>query len=251
MRNILLTISYCGKNYHGWQIQENANTVQNEIQKAAAAIFGKSPDIKGCSRTDSGVHARMFCLNFRTDSAIPTERIPDAFNHFLPSDIVAYDAQEKDDVFHARYSCLGKEYEYVILNSRYDDPFLDKLAYRHPRNIDTEMLDAAAKKFIGTYDFSAFCASGSSVEDHVRTIYRAGVRREGDKVVFSVRGNGFLYNMVRIMAGTLLMINDNKISPEDIPMIISTEDRKNAGPTAPPEGLYLNKVFYIPEDLYD
>ena len=244
MRNILLTISYCGTAYHGWQIQENANTVQSEIQNACIKIFGSCPDIKGCSRTDTGVHARMFCLNFHKASNIRTEKIPDAFNHFLPSDIAVYNAKEVSEDFHARYSCKGKEYEYLILNSRYPNPFLENRAFRYSQHLDENLLDKAARGFCGTYDFRTFCSSGTSVNDFVRTIYSANVTRDGDIVKFNVSGNGFLYNMVRIMAGTLIYVNEGKILCDDIPKIINSLDRKKAGITLAPEGLYLNKVFY-------
>ena len=244
MRNILLTIRYNGVRYHGWQVQKNAVTVQGALQDSAVRLFGKRPDFKGCSRTDSGVHANMFCVNFHTDSQIPVSRLPDAFNHFLPNDIVVYDATLVPDDFHARYSCHGKEYKYIIQNSRFDNPFMQGLVYKYERPIDAQLLNTAAKKFIGTYDFSAFCAANDSVEDHTRTIYDCNVSREMENIIVTISGDGFLYNMVRIIVGTLLFVNEGKISAEDIQAIIQSRDRSKAGPTVPPDGLYLNKVYY-------
>ncbi|HHU84022.1 MAG TPA: tRNA pseudouridine(38-40) synthase TruA [Clostridiales bacterium] len=249
MRNILLKIAYSGVNYHGWQIQDNAGTVQARIQSAAYDIFGYCPDIKACSRTDTGVHANEFALNFKTDSNISIEKIPDAFNHFLPNDIRVFSAETVNIDFHARYDCLGKEYKYIFLNSKYDDPFRVGLVTKYPYPIDVEKLNLASKHFIGTHDFSSFCASGSSVENHIRTIFNSKVERNENDVIFIISGNGFLYNMVRIMAGTLLAVNENKIQADEIPDIILSKNRNKAGITAPPHGLYLNKVFYNEEEI--
>ncbi len=244
MRNFLLEISYNGKNYHGWQVQSNAVTVQEKLQDAIESVFGSREDIKGCSRTDSGVHANMFCCNFKTDKNIPAEKISDALNANLPNDISVKACREVPLDFHARYDCKGKEYVYRIWNGKTRNPFLDKLCCFYKYDVDVELLNNEAKSFIGKYDFSAFCATGSSVEDKVREIYSFDVSRCGEEVLFTVRGNGFLYNMVRIMVGTLLDISSGKISPGTICDIIKSGDRSKAGFTAPAEGLYLNSVYY-------
>lgn len=244
MRNLLLEISYNGMNYHGWQVQANAVTVQEKLQDAIESVFGSREDVKGCSRTDSGVHANMFCCNFRTEKNIPAEKVSDALNANLPYDISVKSCREMPFDFHARYDCRGKEYVYKIWNGKTRNPFLDKLCCFYRYNIDVDLLDKEAKDFIGRYDFSAFCAAGSSVEDKVREIYSFDVKRVGEEVLFTVSGNGFLYNMVRIMVGTLLDISSGKIEKGSIKNIIESADRSEAGFTAPAEGLYLNSVYY-------
>lgn len=244
MRNILLEISYNGKEYHGWQVQLNAVTVQEKLQDAIESVFGEREDIKGCSRTDAGVHANTFCCNFKTDKSIAVEKIPAALNANLPNDISVKTCKEMPVDFHARYDCKGKEYVYRIWNGKSRNPFLDKLCYFYKYNIDVELINNEAKSFIGKYDFSAFCASGSSVEDKVREIYSFEVKRNGEEVLFIVKGNGFLYNMVRIMVGTLLDISSGKIRTGTINEIIESRDRSRSGFTAPAEGLYLNSVYY-------
>lgn len=246
MRNILLKLKYDGRGYHGWQIQDNAITVQSDFQKALFRVLGEEPDIKGCSRTDAGVHANMFCISFHTAHAIPAERLPAALNRFLPSTIAVYEASEVADDFHARYSCLGKEYVYKIHNAEFRDPFLEGYALHYWHRLDHEKMARAAGYFIGRHDFTSFCTADPVRQkgDFHRTVSHALVERNGDMVFFRVRADGFLYNMVRIMVGTLLYTAQGKLKPEDIPGIILSKDRKKAGPTAPPQGLYLDRVFY-------
>ncbi len=246
MRNILLTISYDGSRYHGWQIQKNAVSVQEVFQQAMENVFGECPDIKGCSRTDTGVHANMYCLNFHTEHKIPIGRIPSALNNYLPPSIAVMSAKEADDDFHARYSCKGKEYIYKIWNNDIRNPFLDGYALHYWYPLDLEKLNAAAKHFIGYHDFTSFCTVDKNREkgDFRRTVKKLSVMREDDLVTVTIEADGFLYNMVRIIVGTLLYVAQGKIAPGDIPAIISAEDRTKAGPTAPPEGLYLNRVLY-------
>ncbi len=244
MRNLLLTLRYNGENYHGWQIQPNGNTVQQELCNAFKKISGNNENIIGCSRTDAGVHANMFCCNVRTECQVSAEKIPDALNFYLPSDIAVYDCQEEDYEFHARYNCNGKEYVYLIYNGKHRNPFYENKAMHYPFFLDVEMLNQEAECFVGVNDFSAFCSAGTEIEDKVREIYSCSVSREGDLVKITVSGNGFLYNMVRIIVGTLLDIQREKISKGSIPQIIQSKNRDNAGVTAPPQGLYLNKVYY-------
>lgn len=244
MRNLLLTLSFDGTNYCGWQIQPNGDTVQQRIQDACSIINGAATTVTGCSRTDSGVHANNFCCTFKTLKDISCEKFIYALNGNLPDDIAVKSCSDVPESFHPRYDCTKKEYIYKIYNSRFKDPFEYKYSLQYKRPIDENLLDEAAKKFIGTYDFKGFCSAGSSVDSTVRTIYNADVKRHGDIIVFSVCGNGFLYNMVRIMTGTLLAVAENKISKDDIENIILSGDRNKAGITAPAKGLFLNKVYY-------
>lgn len=244
MRNLLLTLRYDGTAFHGWQIQPNGNTVQQELSDALKKISGKEENIIGCSRTDAGVHANMFCCNVRTECNVSSEKIPDALNFYLPPEIAVYDCKEVDYDFHARYDCKGKEYVYLIYNGKYRNPFYENKAMFYPHKLDAEMLDREAKAFVGVHDFSAFCSAGTDVQDKIREIYDCSVSRNGDLVEFRVCGNGFLYNMVRIIVGTLLDIQRGKIEKGSIPQIIDSKNRNNSGVTAEAQGLYLNKVFY-------
>ncbi len=244
MRNLLLTLRYNGTAFHGWQIQPNAVTVQQELCNAFKNISGKEENIIGCSRTDAGVHANMFCCNVRTECNVSSEKIPNALNFYLPPEISVYGCEEVDYDFHARYDCKGKEYVYLIYNGKYRNPFYENKAMFYPYELDAELLDREAKNFIGTHDFSAFCSVGTAVQDKVREIYDCKVTRNDDVVEIRVSGNGFLYNMVRIIVGTLLNIQKGKIEKGSIPHIIESCDREKAGVTAEAHGLYLNKVFY-------
>ena len=249
MKNYLFKIKYDGSSFHGWQIQQNASTVQQSLTEAFEQIFQKHIVIHGCSRTDSGVHANEFCFSAKLETAMPCDRIIKAVNAKMPESACVYACCEVRDDFHARFDCKGKEYVYRILNTEYPDPFLVGRTYHYKYKLDEEILDKEAKSFIGTHDFAAFCASGSSVESTVRTLYDCAVRRENDEIIFTVSGDGFLYNMVRIMVGTLIDISRGKIECGCIPQIIESKDRNRAGVTAPACGLYLNKVFYE-ENIY-
>lgn len=245
MRNLNLRLSYDGKHYHGWQVQNNALAVQEVFQEALTKVLGTCPDIKGCSRTDSGVHALDYCVSLKTDHTIPVQRLVRALNHFLPTDIAVLSCEEADDEFHARYSCTGKEYIYKIWNHPVRDPFGDGYMLHYWYELDVDLLNEAAKHYIGRHDFTSFCTLDSRDKgDLTRTVTKAEVTRDGDMVIFKVAADGFLYNMVRIMVGTLLRVAQGKFKPEDIPKILEAKDRAAAGPTAPPWGLYLNRVFY-------
>lgn len=244
MRQILLKLKYLGTNYHGWQVQDNALTVQEVIQDALESIFHERPDVKGCSRTDAGVHANMYCCSFCIDSDIDLYRLMGGLNAKLSPDISCFDASDVPLDFHPRYSATGKQYIYKIYNGVARDPFYEGRALYYKPHIDADMLDREAKAFIGTHDFTSFCGVKCDKEDRTRTITDASVTRDGDLVTFSVTGDGFLYNMVRIMVGTLLFINEGKREMGSIPDIIEAKDRTRAGQTALPFGLYLNQVFY-------
>lgn len=243
-KNVKLLITYDGTDYHGWQMQENAITVQECVARAAEKIFAQKISVNGCSRTDSGVHANEFCCNFRFDGERAEDKIILGMNSQLPEDIRVFSCEYTDIDFHARFDCKGKEYIYKVWNGKTGNPFMQRYSLFYPYSLDEKLLDRQAKDFIGTHDFAAFCAAGSIVKDTVRTVKDFSVKREGDLVTFSVTGDGFLYNMVRIMVGTLLYINAGKIPADTIPDIILSKDRVRAGITVRPEGLYLNKVFY-------
>lgn len=243
-KNVKLLICYDGTAYHGWQMQENALTVQECVTKAAEKIFSQKITVNGCSRTDSGVHANEFCCNLRFEGERAEDKIILGMNSQLPEDIRVFGCEYADTDFHARFDCKGKEYIYKVWNAKTGNPFMSRYSLFYPYALDEELLDRQAKAFIGTHDFAAFCAAGSIVKDTVRTVKDFSVKREGELVTFSVTGDGFLYNMVRIMVGTLLYINNGKIEKDTIPEIILSGDRTRAGITVRPEGLYLNKVFY-------
>jgi len=244
MRNLLLTITYDGSHYHGWQVQKNALTIQEVFQNAVEKVFLSRLDVIGCSRTDSGVHANMYCVSIRTDMNISDDGVILALNSNLPDDIAVIQCREVNDDFHPRYSCKSKEYIYKIYNGKIRNPFYSKYALHYRYKIDAAYLNEECKAFIGTFDYSAFCSTGTDVEDTVRTVKNAEVWREGDMVYFKVEADGFLYNMVRIMAGTLLFIAQGKIKSGELAGIIQSKDRTRAGRTAPPQGLYLNKINY-------
>ena len=250
---IFIKIKYLGTAYSGYQVQKNAPTIQGALCVAAEKLFGFGCDITGCSRTDSGVHANMFCATIAKhgekgiETTLPMDRLPRAMNAFLPSDIAVYEAEWVPDYFHARHDVKYKEYIYKIRFSHMRDPFLSDRCWHYPREISDEAVERmkkAASFFEGTHDFSAYMAQGSPVESTVRTIFYTDVTRDGENVIFKVAGDGFLYNMVRIMTGTLVCVGMEKIAPEDIPSITESRDRTKAGMTAPPSGLYLNFVKY-------
>lgn len=244
-RNIVINLSYDGARYHGWQIQKNALTVQEVFQNSLEKIINQKVDIKGCSRTDTGVHANMYAVSFKTCSKIKCENLVYALNRFLPKDIAATKAYDESMDFHARYSCKGKEYIYKIWNNKVRNPFLNNRALHYWYPLDENYLNSAAQMFTGSHDFTSFATLDKrETKNMIRNIESFSVYRNGDMIEFKVKADGFLYNMVRIMAGTLLRIAQNKINPRDIPAIIESKNRKNAGPTAPAEGLYLNRVFY-------
>lgn len=244
MRNLLLTIRYLGTAYSGWQVQQNAPSVQQTLQDSIEKLFCVRENVVGCSRTDAGVHANMYCCNIRTESSLPCDVVVRGLNAYLPDDICVISCVEVGFDFHARYDCTGKEYIYLIRNSSVPDPFMYGRCWQFNKPIDEKLLNTCAQAFCGTHDFKAFCSAGSSVQSTVRTISSFSVEREGDIIKMSVSADGFLYNMVRIMVGTLTDITLGKIKGESIPQIIESLDRSKAGITAPPQGLYLNRVYY-------
>lgn len=253
---LLIAVRYVGTNYCGYQVQPNGPTVQAALNAAAEALFGYPCDIVGCSRTDSGVHAECFCATVARkgsdilETSVPIDKIPRALCRHLPPDIAVWTARWVPETFHARYDVLEKEYAYRIHNRHERDPFLEGRAWHYPCPIGDAQLDAmrqAAARYVGTHDFAAFMAHGSSVSTTVRTVTRASVEREGSTITFRVAADGFLYNMVRIMTGTLIAVAEGKLTPDDIDVILAARDRTRAGITAPACGLYLSRVVYSPE----
>lgn len=244
MRNIALTLSYDGTNYHGWQIQENANTVQGTLQEVSRKICKEEVSLIGCGRTDTGVHARYYVASFKTDCAIPLERIPAAFNSLLPRDIVVCCAKEVADDFHPVHSCIKKEYTYEVYNTDNRNPFLNNYAHFHMGELPIEKLQAASNHFIGEHDFASMRSLGTPVKSTVRTVYDFKVLKTDIGANFVICANGFLYNMARTMAGTLLSVAKGVLSPDDIPEILKSGERHLASVTAPPQGLYMTNVIY-------
>jgi len=250
---ILLHVSFLGTNYCGYQIQPNGITIQQRLNEATKSLFGYDCDVVGCSRTDSGVHANQFCVAVsrkgtnQINTTIPTDRIPQAIAPYLPEDISVIHAEAVEDSFHPRYDVKYKEYVYRIWNCPQRNPFLQDRTWHYPKTISEEALQKmndAAAHWIGTHDFSAYMAADSKITDAVRTIYEAEIVRKGDVIEFRVSANGFLYNMVRILMGTLIAVAEGRISPEEIDAITSSKDRARAGITVPACGLFLNRVVY-------
>lgn len=245
----LLTLSYVGTNYHGYQVQPNGVTIQSTVQDAVETLFGARYPLTGCSRTDSGVHARMFCATLETDAAapqIPAERLPAAINRLLPDDIAVRTAVVVPADFHARYAVCWKRYVYRIVTTPTRDPFCAARAYHLPRTLAVDAMQKAAAHFCGTHDFRGFMASGSDVADTIRTIYDFTVSVCEGGVEIAVTADGFLYNMVRILVGTLLAVSAGRLSPDAIPDLLATRERAAAGETVPAAGLYLDAVSYAP-----
>lgn len=244
MRNIALFLTYEGTAYHGWQVQKRDITIGQTMEEAAAAIVGHPVKMTGCGRTDAGVHARHYVANFRTTSTIPVDRLPYAMNTHLPEDIVVTDAMEVHDDFNAIGSCVRKEYTYIIYNSRIRDPFYVNRAWFYPKHLDETIMQQAADQFVGTHDFAAVRSVGTDVKSTVRTVYYYNVERKGSIIELKVCANGFLYNMARAMAGTVVYAAEGKIKPEEIGALLASGNRTAAGPTVPPGGLYMTKLWY-------
>lgn len=244
MRNVKLTIEYDGTGFSGWQTQQNARAVQDVVKAAINQITGETVDLTGSSRTDAGVHALGLAANFHTESSIPPERFAYALNSALPDDVVIKNSEEVDLDFHARFAAKAKKYRYLILNSMYPSAIMRYRAYHVRQTLDFGAMQEAVPYFLGEHDFSAFKASGSETKSSVRTILKASIEKKEDILEFEITGDGFLYNMVRIIAGTLVDVGLGKISPNDIQKIIESMDRRSAGRTAPAHGLYLVEVYY-------
>ncbi|WP_125154078.1 tRNA pseudouridine(38-40) synthase TruA [Clostridium rectalis] len=245
MRNIKLLIEYDGTNYYGWQRQKNVNnTIQQAIEDSIWNLTKENIDVIGCSRTDTGVHANGFIANFTTTSKVPGEKFQFALNNRLPEDIIILNSEEVSLNFHSRFNSIGKRYIYKVLNRKWCSAIMRNYTYHVKNHLDLQKMNEAASYLIGRHDFTSFRNLGSSVKSSIRTITDISVFREGDIINISVSGDGFLYNMVRIIVGTLLDVGMGKKMPKDIKDILNSLNRVNAGKTAPAKGLYLDEVFY-------
>ena len=243
-RSIALRLSYDGSAYHGWQRQKNASSVSETLLRAIETICGHQIKLTGCGRTDAGVHALRYCANFRTAGAIPVTCMPLAFNSLLPADISVGAACEAPEDFCAIRSCIKKEYVYRILNTRVRDPFFRDRACFFPAPLDMARFCRAAAAFVGTHDFKAMRSAGSAAKTTVRTVYHCESERLGDMIELRICADGFLYNMARTIAGTVVYAALGKIDPGDIPFLLDRGDRRLAGPTMPAQGLYLSRLWY-------
>ena len=243
-RNIALKLMYVGTAYHGWQVQKNAVSVAETLEKALSTVVCHPVKCTGAGRTDAGVHAEVYIANFHTRSSIPTDRIPLAVNTRLPDDIVVVKATEVPEHFNAIGSCLRKEYTYRIYNSRLGNAFYVNRAWFYPKHLDESIMQRAADCFVGTHDFSAVRAVGTEVRSPVRTVHYFNITRTGDLIECRVCANGFLYNMVRAMVGTCVYAAEGKFAPEDVSAILESTNRTAAGPTVPPGGLYMTQLWY-------
>lgn len=219
------------------------------LEKCVSKVLNHSANITGCSRTDTGVHANQFCFNVRTERQISTKGFVRGVNGHLPDDISILSCEDVPEDFHARFDCKGKEYIYKIHCSESKNPFATDLMFHYRRKLNLDAMKKAAVYLVGTHDFASFCADCTNVSTTVRTIYSLDIENYGDTVIILVKGNGFLYNMIRIIVGTLIDVSEERISPDDIPEILSARSRLRAGRTAVAHGLYLNRVFYDEKDL--
>ncbi len=244
MRNIKLTIEYDGKKFGGWQKQPNELNIQGEIEQAIKQITGEDVELNASGRTDSGVHALGQVANFKTNSNLDIEKFAVAINSKLKKSIVIKKAEEVPENFHARYNCKGKKYRYIINNSYQGTAIYRDLECHIPQKLDIEKMQEGIKFFEGKHDFKGFKASGTSGKSTVREIYKAEVKQDGERIIIELTGNGFMYNMVRIISGTIVDVGLGKITPNQIPDIINAKDRTKAGKTLPASGLYLVEVYY-------
>ncbi|HPJ02887.1 MAG TPA: tRNA pseudouridine(38-40) synthase TruA [Candidatus Limiplasma sp.] len=244
LRRVLLTISYDGTAYVGWQRQLNGISVQQRLEEALFKLLDTQTPVTGASRTDAGVHAMGQCAHFDTRSTIPADRFPYAINTHLPPDIKVIDGREVDGCFHARFDAVGKTYTYRVHNARHPSALYRNYMAHVPVKLDLRAMDAAVKDLPGTHDFAAFQAVGGTAKTTVRTLTYAQLEREGDCLTFIVQGNAFLYNMVRIIVGTLVEIGKGKLDVHCFRKAFDTGDRLCLGPTAPACGLELTQVFY-------
>lgn len=239
-----LTMAYDGTQYHGWQRQKNGITVQEVLEDCLTKMFEKETIVTGCSRTDAGVHAKIYVCSFNGETTIPAEKIPFVLNTMLPSDVRVYNCEKAHDGFNARFETVTKAYEYTIVNRSFADPLLRNFAWHYPVKLDVKKMESAAKIIQGKHDFASFCAAGSSAKTTVRNLKELTVNADGDIITIRASADGFLYNMVRIIVGTLVYVGNGKISEKEIRELIEKKDRRLMGITAPPQGLSLVEVNY-------
>ena len=245
LKRVKLIVAYDGTNYHGWQVQPNGETIEGVLNRTLSSLLGEKIIVTGASRTDAGVHSMGNVAVFDTKSRIPAEKISYALNQRLPEDIVVQKSEEVPVDFHPRHCDNRKTYEYRILNREFPLPMYRNNTYFCYRKLDLEKMQQAAEYLRGEHDFKSFCATAAVVETTVRTIYELTVSRQEDIITIRVTGNGFLYNMVRIIAGTLLQAGMGMIEPEEIKTILAAKERSAAGPTAPAQGLTMIGIEYL------
>lgn len=243
-RNLKLTLQYDGTDFHGFQIQPNAVTVQGCVEAALSSVTSEDIKINGCSRTDAGVHAYRYVCSFFTSFPIPAERLPIVLNHKLPKSIRAVECEEADKEFHARFDTVCKTYRYVINTDCKFDVFRRNYEWQLGKKLDTKKMKEASEYIIGEHDFNCFKSSGGSNCSTIRTVYDLNIAEKGERVEIYINANGYLYNMVRIITGTLVNVGLGIFEPSYVGDIIIGKSRENAGPTAPPQGLYLYDVQY-------
>ena len=244
MRNIAAWVMFVGSRFHGWQVQRDVVTVAGTLEAALSRLCGHVVKVHGCGRTDAGVHAERYCFNFFTSSSIPPERFPFALNPLLPPDISLVRAVFAPDDFDSNMSCIKKEYSYRIFVSRFRDPFFFGRVLFYPLQLDVDAMRLAASHFVGTRDFAALRSVGSVTRSSVRTVFWFEVDVSGSFVVLRVCADGFLYNMARAMVGTLIYVSEGKICPFELPRLLDNGVRCFLGPTVPPDGLFLSRVWY-------
>lgn len=245
MKRLKLIVAYDGTNYHGFAKQKTGvTTIQAELERAIYEITRQEVEVEGSGRTDAGVHARSQCCIVDIDTYIPACKLARALNSRLPRDIIVKEVEEVDPSFHPRFAVKKKTYRYQILNARVSDPFIGKYCHLYPYKLDVKLMEEAARYIVGTHDFKSFCSAGSTVVNTERTVYSLDIQKVDDIIQIDVCGSGFLYNMVRIIVGTLIEVGRGKIPPEKVADIIAGKDRGMAGPTAPPEGLMMWQIAY-------
>lgn len=249
MQTLSMLVQYDGSGYHGWQRQSRMKSVQQTLEKTLSKVFNQTIQIDGSGRTDAGVHALGQCISFKVDLTMPIENVKFVVNRCLPNDIYVKSVTVKSDDFHARYCSIGKTYVYKIYTNEARSPFLDKYNFHFAHALNETAIREAMHYFVGTHDFKTFMASGSSTEHTIRTIYHFDLEVSDNNFIFTITGDGFLYNMVRIIIGTLLHVGTGKISASDIPSILVSGDRNRSKYTAPAHGLYLESVYYSEEEL--
>lgn len=244
MRNLKVMMAFRGTNYHGFQRQPNAVTVQEVVEQALSRLLNEPVTIQGCSRTDTGVHAQQFCFSMQTEKTIPVRNFIRGACGYLPEDISILSVEDMPPDFHARYSCWAKQYMYRIHNSESKNPFTTDLELHYRRPLQLDLMREAAIHFVGEHDFASLCSNCTEKQSTIRTIYDITIEKDENTVILLVKGNGFLYNMVRILVGTLLSVNEGRIAVSELDDILASRDRTRAGVTAQAHGLSLYRVFY-------
>lgn len=244
MKNIKLILQYDGTCYHGFQIQPDVITIQGVLEETVLKTLGESVKVNGCSRTDAGVHAVRYCAGFNLNNPIPAEKIALVMNNALPDDIRVLSSEAVDDDFHPRFSTIAKKYVYTLNTDPDAGVFTKNYEWQLRKELNIDAMKKAASHIVGEHDFRSFMTSGTDMEVTVREVFSLDIEKEGHLVRIYIKADGYLYNMVRIITGTLVKVGEGRLSPDDIPVIIAKQDRNFAGPTAPPQGLALYEIYY-------